>query len=346
MASALSLFSGAGGDTLGLEEAGYTVVAFSERMAPAIATHLAHFPTSVHLRTATSADLTALPDDLLASHPVSLVFAGFPCQGFSHAGKKRSSDPRNQLYLQWVRAARLLRPTWILGENVPGLATMASGPNPSDPPMLRVILDAMEALGYHMSYKVLDARTYGVPQARRRLFLVGCRVPLPVDFWTRVERHACAPPAPRTFLRPTLEGAWRLDPSTVPEGFDRVALPVPSALQPTGDAHPYVAVKARQSLLSCGKRISAYHSEVIDPDQPCKTIICTYAHQPRLLVGLRSPDGTCWVRPLLIPELLQIQGFPPDYPLQGNLKDQIVQVGNAVPPPCVRALARTCLDAS
>lgn len=342
--AAVSLFAGAGGDTLGLELAGYSVVAFSEKMPAAIATHLARFPHSVHLRTAASADVAALPDAafkaLLPSAP-AVVFAGFPCQGFSKAGKKRAADPRNQLYLQWVRAARLLRPEWVIGENVPGLASMRSGPADIDPPMLDIVVRALEAEGYSVSHRILDARTYGVPQARRRLFIVGRRGSIPPSFWDAVDA-ARAPPRDLAFLEPSLEGATLLDADAVPHGFDDVALAVPSVATPTGTPHPYVALKAGARLLSCGKRASPVHSEVVDPARPSKTIICTYAHQPRLLVGLRSPDGRRWVRPLLVRELLQIQGFPTDYPLRGSVKDQIVQVGNAVPPALVCAVATAC----
>ena len=74
-------------------------------------------------------------------------------------------------------------------------------------------------------------------------------------------------------------------------------------------------------------------------DAPSKTIICTYDHQPRLLVGLRKPDGTAYARCLLPDELKQIQGFPADFKVLGNKKEQIVQIGNAVPPPLIEAVA-------
>jgi hypothetical protein len=74
-------------------------------------------------------------------------------------------------------------------------------------------------------------------------------------------------------------------------------------------------------------------------DAPSKTIICTYDHQPRLLVGLRKPDGTAYARCLLPDELKQIQGFPADFKVLGNKKEQIVQIGNAVPPPLIHSVA-------
>ena len=74
-------------------------------------------------------------------------------------------------------------------------------------------------------------------------------------------------------------------------------------------------------------------------DRPSKTIICTYDHQPRLLLGLKRGED-CWARTLYADELKQIQGFPPEFILRGNKKEQVVQVGNAVPPALVEAVAR------
>jgi DNA (cytosine-5)-methyltransferase 1 len=75
-------------------------------------------------------------------------------------------------------------------------------------------------------------------------------------------------------------------------------------------------------------------------DAPSKTIICTYGHQPRLLVGLKKPDGTAYARTLLPDELKQIQGFPSDYKLSGSVSERVIQVGNAVPPPMIDSVAK------
>jgi DNA (cytosine-5)-methyltransferase 1 len=134
-----------------------------------------------------------------------------------------------------------------------------------------------------------------------------------------------------------MEGAYRL--TTKPDDFDDYALAIPHDAEPTGTPHPFVVLKANQNLLSCSKRNSPVHSEVIDLDAPSKTIICTYDHQPRLLVGLRKPDGTSYVRTLLPDELKQIQGFPATYQLVGNTKELVTQIGNAVPPPLIECVA-------
>jgi DNA (cytosine-5)-methyltransferase 1 len=161
-------------------------------------------------------------------------------------------------------------------------------------------------------------------------------------------------PKLESFVKPTLEGALQLIPRVIPPNFLVVSILVPQELEVTGTPHTYVKLKANavdatygektfDRLLSCRKRDSPIHSEVLDLKNPCKTIICTYDHQPRLLVGLRKPDGTSYVRTLLPEELKQIQGFPADFQLCGNQKEQIVQVGNAVPPALVQGIATQLL---
>jgi DNA (cytosine-5)-methyltransferase 1 len=348
---AISLFSGCGGDSLGMEQAGFKVMAFNEFNKHATASHLANFPESELIQDSPSkaTDITKIPDKAFSKWKAKadLLFAGFPCQGFSKAGKKKAADPRNQLFHQFVRVARLTRPRFIIGENVPGLTTMKSGPNKGDPLMIELILAAFKEIGYEMTYKVLKATDYGIPQARKRLLLVGWdrtwfRPFDTASFWAEVASWGSKQRMPTlaSFAKPTLEDAYQLKPNEIPTGFERVAIPIPQDLAPTGKPHPFIVLKAGEQLLSCSKRDSPVHSEVIDLTRPSKTIICTYDHQPRLLVGLRKPNGDSFVRKLLPEELQQIQGFPETFKILGNKKQQTIQIGNAVPPALVESVAR------
>lgn len=357
---ALSLFSGCGGDTLGLQRAGFEVVAFSEFNKQAIATHLSNFPESVLLEDpkTKSTDITKLPDSIFEPYKdqIQIIFAGFPCQGFSRAGKKNTTDPRNQMFRQFVRVAKIVNPPFIIGENVTGLLSMKSGPKEEDPSMLDIIIGSFAEIGYKMTYKILEADDFGVPQKRKRLLLVGWKEGVvsldPPTFWSAVCGSVKQEEGlkMRDFVKPSLEKGLLLHSWAVPPGFDTVALNIPEDMEPTGSPHPYVKLKAETSgesydgkeferLLSCGKRDSPIHSEIIDLTLPSKTIICTYEHQPRLLVGLKKPSGKSYVRSLLPDELKQIQGFPASFQVLGNEKDKVVQIGNAVPPALVEAVA-------
>ena len=343
---AISLFSGCGGDTLGLERAGYKVVAFSEFNKAAIASHLANFPDSEHIiePVSKSSDITKIPNAVFQKYKdqIDIIFAGFNCQGFSNAGKRKHTDPRNQMFQQFVRATDQIKPKFIIGENVTGLASMKSGPKEDDPLMLDIIRQAFRQIGYEFTYKVLEGVEYGVPQKRKRILIVGWETGRAFDvasYWAAVATHGASKTLPvmRSFVTNSMEGAFLLIPQVVPQGFNTYALEVPNDSKPEGKHHPFIELKA--ALLSCSKRDSPIHSEIINLDAPSKTIICTYDHQPRLLLGLRKPSGHCYARTLLPVELKQIQGFPSDYIISGNVKEQITQIGNAVPPQLVEAVA-------
>jgi len=358
---AISLFSGCGGDTLGLENAGFNVVAFSEFKTAAINTHLANFSNSTLLKDPKgSADLTKIPDEVFEAYKdISVVFSGFPCQGFSSAGKRKPSDTRNQMFRQFVRVVKITKPPHFIGENVSGLLTMKSGPNPEDPLMLEIIRQAFSEIGYSLSYKVLEASDYGVPQSRKRLLIVGWKSSTTFNadsFWTSVATWGQQKPLSKlsSFVQKSLEGAIHLEAKAIPPNFENFALQIPQSLQLSGTPHPYLTLKATtfdetymektyDRLLSCGKRDSPIHSEILNLNNPSKTIICTYDHQPRLLVGLKS-TGDSYARTLFPDELKQIQGFPASFKLTGTTKEQIVQVGNAVPPALVEAIGRQLLN--
>ena len=345
--SAISLFSGCGGDTLGLTRAGFKVIAFNEFNKAAIQSHLANFPDSTLLSDPVSkaTDITKVPDAVFEPYKgkTNLVFAGFPCQGFSKAGKKKVSDPRNQMYNQFVRVAKVTKPEFIIGENVPGLTSMKSGPKEEDPLMLDLIKKAFKDIGYETTHKVLEAVDYGVPQKRKRLLLIGWDINKfptfdPTSFWASVSSWGAQQTMPllRSFVTTSMEGSYEMKSEEVPDDFDTYAIETTEPV--SGTPHPFVKLKAGEKLLSCSKRVSPVHSEVADLDKPSKTIICTYDHQPRLLVGLKA-DGKRYVRTYLPHELKQIQGFPSEYIVLGNQKEQVVQIGNAVPPALVQGVS-------
>ena len=118
---ALSLFSGAGGDTLGMKMSGINVKYFSENNKWAINTHLNAFSESKLIE----GDIRKISDNefIALKGKCGLIFAGFPCQGFSNAGKKNLNDPRNELVYEFLRATKLINPKWIIGENVKGILT-------------------------------------------------------------------------------------------------------------------------------------------------------------------------------------------------------------------------------
>jgi len=330
---AISLFSGAGGDSLGMEQAGLNVIAFSEFNKDAIKTHQAAFPNSVWLGSTVKGDITKIPDSEFEPYKnkIKLIFAGFPCQGFSNAGKKDENDPRNKLFYQFLRVANIVKSDWIMGENVAGLLTRKTDDGKSK--VIDVIKAEFANIGYSLNCKVYDVSIAGVSQSRKRLLMIGNKLGIPFE----MPSFALPKQGIRQFIESTLEGAIETNLDPPPE----CVFEIPELI-PTGTPHPYLILK-HPNLISFSKRISPYHSEVLNIDQPCKTIICAYTFQPRLYVCLKTHSKK-YIRCLVPRELGQIQGFPRDHPFKGNNGSIIKQIGNAVPANIIKLLTESILE--
>jgi DNA (cytosine-5)-methyltransferase 1 len=335
---AISLFSGAGGDTLGMERAGLKVVAFSENNAKAVATHKAVWPDSKWLGEAVKGDISKIPDAEFEPYrgKVFVVFAGFPCQGFSNAGKKDSNDPRNRMFYEFLRVVRIVQPKWIMGENVAGLLTKKTDDGESS--VIDVISREFAEIGYPIASKVYDMSTLGVPQSRKRLAIVGTCTGVPFSLPTFDETKQGL----RHIAEATLAGAVETS-LVIPA---ECAVSIPEDMEPSGTPHPYLVRKHTENLISFGKRDSPYHSEVLDLRHPCKTLICAYTFQPRLYIGLVKPSGKSYIRCLTVSEAAQIQGFPADHAFAGSRDDAIKQIGNAVPSQFITKMVRAMLTSS
>ncbi len=169
----IDLFAGAGGLSLGFEQAGFDVAAAVEIDPIHCATHEYNFPQSK----AICASVVDLTGDFirhragLGNADVDVVFGGAPCQGFSLIGKRALADPRNQLVFHYVRLVQELRPKYCVFENVKGL-TLGKHAK-----FLSELIAALEDAGYSVlqPYQVLNAADFGVPQDRHRLFLIAAR---------------------------------------------------------------------------------------------------------------------------------------------------------------------------
>jgi DNA (cytosine-5)-methyltransferase 1 len=166
-AIAIDVFSGAGGLSLGLTNAGFRVAAAVEIDTEATQTYKAnHRRTRVLNQDVRTVQGTSLKKDLRC---VDLLAGCAPCQGFSSlTQKQRREDPRNTLVLEMARLAEELRPRVFLMENVPGVLTRGKK-------LYRQLVQRLEDSGYRLTEAVLQMADYGVPQSRRRLVLLGGR---------------------------------------------------------------------------------------------------------------------------------------------------------------------------
>lgn len=170
---AIDLFSGAGGMSLGFEQAGFDVAAAVEIDPIHCAVHEFNFPeTAVISRSVVG--LSAAEIRLrakLGKKPIDCVFGGPPCQGFSMIGHRVLDDPRNQLVLEFVRLVSELEAKSFVFENVKGITVG------SQKVVLDEIVEAFDKAGYdvRLPWQVLDAASFGVPQHRQRLILMGVK---------------------------------------------------------------------------------------------------------------------------------------------------------------------------
>ena len=159
----LSVCSGIEAATVAWHDLGWTPVGFSEiePFPSAVLAH--HFPEVPNL-----GDMTKYKEWPYERGSIDLLVGGTPCQAFSVAGlRKGLSDPRGNLALVYLGIADHLRPRWIVWENVPGVLSSSGGRD------FGSLLGALAELGYGFAYRILDAQFFGVPQRRRRVFVVG-----------------------------------------------------------------------------------------------------------------------------------------------------------------------------
>ncbi len=178
---AIDLFAGAGGLSLGFEQAGFDVKAAVEIDPVHCAVHEFNFPNCATI----CADASKISGkdirkaSKLGNTPIDLVFGGAPCQGFSLIGKRSLDDPRNRLLSDFLRLTVELDARYFVFENVKGI-TVGKHKH-----LLHELIDAFHESGYEVltPYRVLNAADFGVPQDRRRLFLVGAKKGLPLPHY-------------------------------------------------------------------------------------------------------------------------------------------------------------------
>ncbi|MEI7055628.1 DNA cytosine methyltransferase [Nocardioides sp. CCNWLW239] len=302
----LSLFTGCGGLDLGFEEAGAeTIVAVDNDFEAC--------KTLRHNRPEWNIFEGDIRDYNPAVRDVDIVIGGPPCQGFSSAGKGDPSDPRNFLWREYMRVVERVKPRAMVLENVSALTHKKNGDH------LTGIMTALEAQGYNFTYGVLNAADFGVPQARRRLVVIGLREGVPtMPEPTHAGRHVTV----RQALA-DLDGNFDEEFSHMPPKHA-----------------PHVA--ARWAELDPGETDPNYRRARLDPDKPSTTIRAGGGYGPKgdHLAGFHPPIHPWQPRQLTVREAARLQSFPDDWAFKGSKTAQGRQVGNAVPVKLGEAIGR------
>lgn len=159
---AISLFSGIGGFDLAMERAGIEVVGMCEIDKHAQEVLRAHFAAQI------VDDVKKIGKEQYERKSIDIIVGGFPCQDLSIAGKREGlAGKRSGLWYEFARVIDELEPGWVVIENVPGLLSSNKGHD------FAVILQWLVQRGYGVSWRILDAKNFGVAQQRRRVFIVG-----------------------------------------------------------------------------------------------------------------------------------------------------------------------------
>lgn len=307
MPNAVSLFSGCGGSDAGLLAAGFNVLMANDILPYARDIYVANHPGTEYV----------LGDVRKIEHfPDSELLVGcYPCQGFSQGGVRDPSRKINTLYLEFARALKQIKPKAFIVENVSGMVRANFRHLLED--QFKVFSEA----GYNVKSGVLNAVDYGVPQERKRVFIVGLRNDLGLEYEFPLPTHGEGRVEPTATIGAALEGMpeW-------PEGefYDL-------------DFHWYYL--SRNRWRGWG--------------EPSKTIVANPRHMPLhpMSPQLIKLEHNVWrfahegrARRFSYREAARLQGFKrdikfPDTPA-GNLNNRYTVVGNAVPPPLFEAVAR------
>ena len=332
--TALDLFAGAGGLSLGLVRAGFEVVGAVDVWEPAVASYRRNFAHQA-IR-ADIAELTAEQMwDRIGSppRPLDLVVGGPPCQGFSIQRIGPDADDRNALVLEFARLVGELAPRAFLMENVTGLVgRRGSG-------LLARFVAAVEAQGYSVDRTVVDAADFGVPQRRRRVIIYG---------WRSGEKPLLLPgetdetPAPTVaqaigdLPSPAQSADLPGDPLHVASRMSDLNRSRLALIPPGGgfeDLPPDLRVAChRDGAARIGHR-NVYGR--LDPDQPAVTITARFDSFTRGKFAHPHEDRNITLR-----EGARLQSFPDDFAFVGNPEEIAALIGNAVPPLLAERLGR------
>lgn len=333
----LDLFCGAGGLSYGFESAGFDILLGIDNDSKALETFELNHKGSKSI----CGDITQITYEehikpLLDGKQIDVIIGGPPCQGMSLSGPRKFDDPRNKLYLSYIRLVKEIQPKAFVIENVPGLVGLFGGQIKDS------IIEKFTDMGYHIEYKILCAADYGVPQSRKRVVFVGTKI-------GEFEYPAINPNVVTCSMAL----------SDLPALEDELGEEVSEYAIPPQNYYQQLMRKRSDVVLN---HVAANHSDKV------KKIIAlvpdggNYKDLPEEYRGSRNfhvawtrfasnkPASTIdtghrhhfhykYNRVPTVRECARLQSFPDDFKFLGNKTQQFRQVGNAVPPLMAQAIA-------
>ena len=349
---AIDLFAGAGGLSLGLAQAGFSVIVAADEDATALETH------EHNIGGLTWCGDLSDPLDFMSQlsdwgiESVDLVAGGPPCQPFSRAGTPKiadlvrrgvrtPNDARTSLWRSFLRVIDHLEPQAVLVENVPDFARIQSGHT------LITLLSELEDRGYRPHVEVLESWRYGVPQLRKRLFVIGVREGVAFEWPDSTETRTTVGDAIADL--PLVAGGQRKE--TLPYGtgptggfIQRMRRDLVGAectkvrdhvtrFVREDDAEIFAGMAPGQTYEDVPEHLRRYRSDIFSD----KYNRLTWKGLSRTITAHLAKDGYWYIHPsqdrtLSIREAARIQTFPDSFRLAGTPSSRYRQIGNAVPP--------------
>lgn len=323
----LSLFSGCGGMDFGIEGAGGHVIFANDVLPNACKTLTKYFPDA-DIRNGNIAGILNFPK-------ADVVVGGYPCQSFSMAGNRDpNKDERTSLYKQFLRVVNIVRPKYFVAENVTGLKQLSSGT------FLNEQLNAYGEAGYVVSADVLNAKDFGVPQSRKRLFIVGVRKDLNQKFKFPAPTHGKDANVSGPLQPYVSHGEAIKDLPLWPEGefYERPFDP------DLGFSWYYMSRNRKAKWVDPAFTVVANWRHItLHPASPTMTLTWSnladgfkqrwdFSNQYEHLEADLDRQTLDSARRLSWRECARIQSFSAEFVPEGDIPSKFTQIGNAVPP--------------
>ena len=315
--NAISLFSGCGGLDLGFKKAGFNMLLANDIDKYASQTYKENFPETKFIL----GDIRQISiDDIknkIKGKRVDVIIGGPPCQGFSNAGLRDPKDPRNSLFMEFIRIVAGFNPKYVVIENVPGILTMktANGDLVKD-----IITQEFAKIGYKIESKILLSADYGVPQKRRRVIFIGTNTGKPIVF----PQPTHAKPELSSSLKPWISAySVLLDNRKIGNEYFLSQRMIDG----------FIKRKNKNKLKGNG-----FGWQFLKKGEPSYTISARYWKDGSDALVYYSKNK---IRMLTERECARIQSFPDDFIFTGSRKEIYRQIGNAVPPLLAENIAKS-----
>ncbi|WP_182007310.1 DNA cytosine methyltransferase [Priestia aryabhattai] len=345
MANVIDLFSGVGGFSLGFKKAGFNVILANE-IDDSIANSYIKNHQGIKM---INDDICKIDYNFLDSYKdsVDIVIGGPPCQGFSQKGsRKLLEDDRNFLFHQYYKVVKYLRPKYFLMENVPNILTSGQGYFKNQ------IFELFQDLGYSLDAKVLNAFDFGIPQLRKRAFILGKlngSISLPTGIEERVSiRDAISDLAYLNSGEGSEIQDYKIDATSLYQS--KMRMNSSKLYNHIATNHSVIAIE-RMKLIPKGMGKEVLPQEHLTKSIYSGTWCRMIEEEPSVTITTRfdTPSSGKFTHPFLnraitVREAARLQSFPDDFIFYGPKTSQMKQVGNAVPPLLAEKIANKILQ--